>query len=264
MENSERRRWGVGISGFTLIAVLALVGIFCGNTAKTGNLIVTANGEDFVRQGFITRDGWSVTFDSVLVHLSDIRAYNKEQGLQQKLSGAYLVDVAAGGKNAAPIPVDTLNAIPAGNYQSLQFRISRSTSGTFEGYSMVLKGTASKDGDSLPFLIQLDEEMLFTGDEGYVGDEIKGVVAPDSTGEVEITFHFDHIFGDAGADSTDHINTGSVGFDYFKPYIQKNNGVVSQAELISTQDYKKFVQSLRSLGHLGEGHCHVSETSTKY
>ena len=34
-------------------------------TASTGegSLVLVANGEDFVRQGFVSKDGWSINFE---------------------------------------------------------------------------------------------------------------------------------------------------------------------------------------------------------
>ena len=34
-----------------------------------GSLVLVANGEDFVRQGFVSKDGWSINFE----HLRDYK-----------------------------------------------------------------------------------------------------------------------------------------------------------------------------------------------
>ncbi|WP_262562789.1 hypothetical protein [Acaryochloris sp. CCMEE 5410] len=45
------------------------------NASGSGTLKVAANGEDFVRQGFTSKDGWQISFDHVYAHLSEIKAY---------------------------------------------------------------------------------------------------------------------------------------------------------------------------------------------
>ncbi len=58
-----------------------------------------------------------------------------------------------------------------------------------------MSGKAKKTGKTVKFIIKLDEEMDFDGKEGFVGDEVKGVLAENGKTSVEMTFHFDHIFG---------------------------------------------------------------------
>jgi len=51
------------------VIVLSLAGIIltgCAGGEATGRLQVYANGEDFVRQGFVSKDGWSINFDQCL------------------------------------------------------------------------------------------------------------------------------------------------------------------------------------------------------
>ena len=46
------------------LAALALVAVACGGGGedKVGTVIFTANGEDFVRDGFVSEDGWRIDF----------------------------------------------------------------------------------------------------------------------------------------------------------------------------------------------------------
>jgi len=63
------------------VIVLSLAGIIltgCAGGGATGRLQVYANGEDFVRQGFVSKDGWSINFDHVYITLADITAYQTE------------------------------------------------------------------------------------------------------------------------------------------------------------------------------------------
>ena len=66
---------------FNTLAILALLVVSCSNTETAENsnnstsnaadnqnqgqatLNLVANGEDFVRQGFVTKDGWTMSFD---------------------------------------------------------------------------------------------------------------------------------------------------------------------------------------------------------
>jgi hypothetical protein len=123
-------------------------------------------------------------------------------------------------------------------------------------------GSAEKDARIVPFRILLDEQMRFDGKEGYVGDEVKGVVKRGAVADVEMTFHFDHIFGDSEAAADDHINTAATGFEFFYAYAEDDVVDITQSRLQDGSQYPTLIRSLWSLGHLGEGHCDVSETTT--
>jgi len=67
---------------FFVLAILALlisiIIVGCGGAAEKGTLQFHANGEDFVRQGFVSKDGWAITFDHVYVTLADATAYQSD------------------------------------------------------------------------------------------------------------------------------------------------------------------------------------------
>lgn len=245
----------------SIMSIALMCGMGCLSSEK-GTLVFKANGEDFVRQGFTDKQGWAISFDKLFVNLSGITAYNTKDKLETTLPGDHWVDLAAGDENAEPITVGSVQGAPAGNYQSLKFRLKRAVSGNFKGNTIVMIGTAKKDDMVVPFTIALDEEMLFDGSEGYVGDEIKGMLKNKSTADVEMTFHFDHIFGDAEAPADDHINTGSVGFDFFNQFAKDGTVAVHQKEMKDKDAYKTLIHAIWTLGHLGEGHCDVTEAST--
>ena len=90
-----------------------------------------------------------------------------------------------------------------------------------------------------------------------------GLLKPGESAEVEMAFHFDYIFGDIEAAQDDHINTGSVGFDFFRLFAEGNTVDVTQEEMKKTAGYSTLVKAVWSLGHLGEGHCDVSAQSSK-
>ncbi len=230
-----------------------------------GTMVFKANGEDFVRKGFTEKHGWHIEFDSLLVNISDPTAYIPDsQGMSITLQGNHKVDLAQGDEEAEPVTVGSMDSVPPGNWQGLKFGLRRMESGPYKGYSIVMRGTASMEGDTLPFVIRINEEMDFNGKEGYVGDEVKGVLKGNDTSDVEMTFHFDHIFGDESAPEDDHINTGSVGFEYFLKYKQGDTLDIIQEKLAEDpdEDYKRFIKGLTTLGHLGEGHCEVSNVTS--
>ena len=251
---------------FTLFAAM----VMCSCSKKkevieetTGTIIFTANGEDFVRQGFVDKQGWNISFDNLYVNIVDPVAYMAGgEKLEVALTGEYWIDLAQGDENADPITVGKLDNVKAGNYQSLRFKLKKASEGDYKGFSVVMIGTASKEDKSIPFTIKLDEEMDYDGKEGFVGDEIKGMLKAGDTTTVEMTFHFDHIFGDKEAPDDDHINTGSVGFDFFNPFSKEGKVDVIQEDMKTAKEFKTLVQAMWTLGHLGEGHCEVSNQSS--
>ena len=75
-----------------------------------GKLILHANGEDFVREGFTSKDGWQISFEHVYVNLADVTAYQTNPPFNpetdekiQATTKVLLVD--------APITVDLATAL---------------------------------------------------------------------------------------------------------------------------------------------------------
>ncbi|MEB3830156.1 DUF4382 domain-containing protein [Phormidium sp. CCY1219] len=242
-------------------------------SGEMGTLNIVANGEDFVRQGFVSKDGWNITFDHVYVNLAAIDAYQTDPPYdaqaggeikgQEKvsLSEAKTVDLAQGDENAEPILVAQVPA-PPGQYNALSWKMTKANSGPASGYPLVMIGTAEKDGETVNFTLKLDEEMTFSCGE-FVGDERKGFVKPGDAGELEATFHFDHIFGDGSAPPDDEINTGALGFEPLANLatdgeVNMDMGQLQQA--LSESEYRQLQEIMPSLGHVGEGHCHQSES----
>jgi hypothetical protein len=235
----------------------------CGNQEEPGSIMFTANGEDFVRRGFVDKQGWRIRFEELYINIAEPTAYVPDGNEQVVLAGVHWVDLAEGDAEAEPVVLGTVNKVDPANYQSLRFALKRASGGPYAGSSIVMIGSAERQGVQVPFTIRLNEEMVFDGPEGYVGEELKGLLQPGSTTEVEMTFHFDHVFGDYEAGKEDHINTGSVGFDFFYPFAQDGVVDVRQEDLQDAEGYRSLVGALWTLGHLGEGHCEVSEQSSK-
>lgn len=242
------------------------------SSTSTGKLQIRANGEDFVRQGFRSKDSWNINFDHLYVTLTDVTAYQsnppynpdtggKIQATQKViLNEARTVDLAAGDENANPILVHEFTDAPAGRYNALSWRMVNATTQPAKGYTLVMKGTATKDNQTINFAIAIDREYTYTCGE-FVGENRKGILSPGGTADLEATFHFDHIFGDGDAPPDDDINTGSLGFAPLAALASNGKLDVDSQDLqqrLSTRDYQTLAKTLDSLGHVGEGHCQQS------
>ncbi|MGI0487745.1 DUF4382 domain-containing protein [Pantanalinema rosaneae CENA516] len=236
--------------------------------ASEGTLQIRANGEDFVRQGFTSKDGWQISFDHVYVTMADVTAYQTDPPYDAQTGGdlkatqqvslgqPQTVDLAAGDETAEPILVGETKA-PAGRYNALSWKMPKATEGEANGYALKLVGTATKAGTTLPFTIRVDQELGFQCGE-FVGDDRKGTLTAGNTADLEATFHFDHLFGDAGSPMTDDLNQQALGFDPLAKLATGGKVDVNTAALkqgLSTEDFQKFQGILPSLGHVGEGHC---------
>jgi hypothetical protein len=250
-----------------LILFILIASVFAGCSAQeTGTLAFRANGEDFVRQGFVSKDGWSVSFDYVFVTLEQITGYQTDPPYdpheggtidaetKTSLDGAFTVDLAEGGEDAEPIFVGDVKDAPAGQYNAISWKMVPGDS----GYPLVIVGSAERDGQVVDFTIQVETEYSYACGE-YVGDERKGILQKDGNADLEMTFHFDHIFGDAETPMDDDLNLGAPGFDPFAGAAEGGTLEIDMAGLqnaLSAADYQMLVDILPTLGHVGEGHCH--------
>lgn len=240
----------------------------------SGTLEIRANGEDFVRQGFVSKDGWEIEFDHLYVTLGGVTASQSEPPFepgkgelvaqqQVKLAEPITVDLAEGDETAAPILVGEVTPAPAGRYNALAWELTPAADGPSAGYPLMLVGSATKadaaDATPIDFQISLDVPIAFScGD--FVGDARKGILTADETAEVEATFHFDHLFGDGEAPADDEINTGALGFEPIAQLAEDGAVDVSSEQLeqsLSAEDYQTLQAVMPGLGHVGEGHCEV-------
>ncbi len=255
------------------IAVVALLSMVlftgCAPAAKQGTLQFYANGEGFVRQGFVSKDGWAITFDHVYITLTDVAAYQTSPPYdphsggdiksQEKvaLAGTHTVDLAEGGEDAPPILVGDEKDATVGHYNAISWKMAKASSGPASGYSLVVVGTAGKGGQTVDFTIKVETEYTYSCGE-YVGDERKGILEKEGQADLEMTFHFDHIFGDADTPLDDELNVGAPGFEPFAGVTDGGNLDADMAALqarMSADDYQVLVDTLLTLGHVGEGHC---------
>lgn len=226
-----------------------------------------------MRQGFTSKDGWRIDFDHVYVTLADVTAYQTDPpydastGVAPESETAVSVeetmtfDLAAGDENAEPILISSVE-VPAGQFNALSWRMVNATEGDAAGHTVVMDGMAEKDGEMIDFVIFVDDSYQYDCGE-FVGDSRKGIVAADSTADIEATFHFDHIFGDGDAPADDSLNVGALGFDPLAALAEGGELNVTMGDLasqLSDEDFATFIDTLGTLGHVGEGHCYESET----
>ena len=246
-----------------LIFALSSLVLLAACQTEQGELEFRVNGEDFVREGFVSKDGWQIQFEHVYISLSDVQAYQTDppfdsatgaqpEGNAVSAGTAQVVDLAAGDSEAEPI---LLSKVPAdvGQYNAISWVMAPADT----GHTIQLIGTATRDGQTIPFDIKVDRGYAYVCGE-YVGDERKGFVDPGVTDDVEMTFHFDHIFGDAGVSAAEPLNTGALGFDPLAALAEGGALDVSLAGLeagLSAAEYATLLDTLGTLGHVGEGHC---------
>jgi hypothetical protein len=253
---------------FTLF-IFSITLVACG--AGQGTLRFYANGEDFVRQGFVSKDGWGIEFDNVYITLTGVKSYQSDppydahQGSQVSarkevsLPGIHTVDLAEGDEDADPILVGEVKDAPEGQYNAVHWKMVKATSGPAEGYALAIIGTAEKEDEKVQFTIKVENEYEYTCGE-FVGDERKGILKKGGTADQEMTFHFDHIFGDAETPLDDELNVGAPGFDMLAALAEGGVLDVDLASLkdkLAPDDYRVLEDVLPTLGHVGEGHCHA-------
>jgi hypothetical protein len=325
----------------------------------TGTLEFFANGEDFIRQPFVSKDGWEIAFTGFYVNIygptavqgvveeeePDMQvqvAYksSSEGGLMPAHAGHPHTGISAGGDHVAldgdylvdlhqtpeaPPEERTLvgtiarkdtfgNPVLTGNYNTINFSLKpvEFLGGYYAGtcpamtdeeceeaaqgmvademaYTIRMKGAATCDDDQvcgaeetvgfdlllLPVLDgNPDQSGLAWSSCAWVGDGRPGVVTANGTGNIEMTFHSDHIFGDveAGAD----LNDFAPGFAPFArlAIADTSCGPAEDRCLIATEEdlydgwldlrdtdtemeyvYGMLLYSLSTVGHCGEGHC---------
>jgi len=158
------------------------------------------------------------------------------------------------------LTVGEVDAVTAGRYNALYWELVRAHTGPSEGYVVLLIGKAEKDGVAIDFSLGLDKEVAYLGGE-YVGDERKGILQAGGIADVEMTFHFDHLFGDFGEDQDNDINVEALGFGPLAALASDGKFEVSLSELqtlLSSEDYQLLEAVMTHLAHVGEGHCLAS------
>ncbi|MEM7134115.1 MAG: DUF4382 domain-containing protein [Chloroflexota bacterium] len=240
--------------------------------ANTGTLTFVANGEDFVRQGFVSKDGWSITFERLTITLENLSAYQTDPpydasdgerptGTAISRGGPFTVDLAADVEDAQPISIDVVDESPSGQYNAISWRMALAQEGDTTGSSIHMVGIASQGDMQIHFALAIDEEYSYHCGE-YIGDERKGFLPDGGDAELEATFHFDHLFGNGDAPSDDAINQTALGFEPLAALAedgQVETTLSGLAEQLDENEFTLLTDALASLGHVGEGHCFEAE-----
>lgn len=236
----------------TLAAALLALGTTAvpAGESRADSLTLFASGEDLATEGFtapeLTRDGWALAFDRILVTLDAVTAWRSDPpfmadgptitGAALPLGGPFTVDLVDADDDDR-VAVATVPA-EAGFYNALSFALVPAVEGEFAGFSLVLQGTARRDGQEVDFILATRDAIAHACGE-YVGDARLGFVTADAGGEVEITLHLDHIFGSADMDADDPTNMDALGFAAF-----------------AAGGMQEFSLDGLHVAHVGEGHCH--------
>lgn len=258
-----------------------------------GTLNLMANGESLVQEGVVSKDGWAIAFDHVYLTVVDVVA---SQQLKSDIAAdpdiTAAPDIAseiasktvnpgaeAVSLSASPITVDLVTplgeptavkvagqTVPTGYYKSLYWSIPSAAmveTSTNARSGVQFLGRATKAGQTIDFDLQLDPSYRYVCGP-FVGDTRKGFVNEGENGEVEMTLHIDHVFGDSTLPADDPVNQDALGFDSLAAIAQDNSNPLTadQAALkaaLSASDYDTLVKALLGLGHVGEGHCTATE-----
>ncbi len=281
------------------MAALLLTGLLVGcqsdipasprlDESSLGTLEFRANGEDFVRQGFVAKDGWAVQFQHVYVTLADLTAAATSSAVGEIAAADDVTPVeatkAVGAAKAAGLAklvnasltvegIQTVDLVPAPgaaetalvksldaeatHYDALAWTMVPAIAGPAQGQTLQLVGQATRDDRTVDFVIGWDRSHRYVcGD--FIGEQRKGIVKPGERGGVEATFHFDHVFGNAEADDSDPVNLKAVGFEPFAALAQEGRVVLERADLeakLAPEDFETLQLAFTGLGHVGEGHC---------
>ena len=242
-------------------------------TNQKGTLTLVGNGEDFIRQGFVSKDGWHLSFEHVYVSIAQATAYSTksvfkpQKGDQKKdieyqdkidfLETEQTIDLVAEDNNANSIEISQVQA-PVNFYNALAWSLSTaSMTSPASGNTILLKGVANKDGQAINFKIGLNTPTEYICGE-YIGDERLGIVEVSSPGKVEVTLHFDHIFGDFDTPPEDALNQAALGFQPLAELAQKGSLELNDDNMfrqLSSKNHQLLTQAVLGLGHVGEGHC---------
>lgn len=274
------------LAGLVLLAPMTLVGCEPGadtprttadtettaaNGQESGTLTLIADAEDRMREGFTSKDGWQLNFNHAYVTFNNIRAYQANSPFDPDrdnepnatatvnlLSSPQTVDLVGGSED---IPTVTTATAPPGHYNALYWEMVTATDGEAAGSTLLLEGSAEKEGRTINFVIALDKPVSHYCGE-YIGDERKGFLEANSTTELETTFHFDHFFGRSDRAIDESPNNAAIGFEPFANLAEGDTLNINSQQLqegLSEEDFQTLVFSVTELGHVGEGHCRIQQ-----
>lgn len=232
-----------------------------------GQLEIRANGEDFVRNGFTSKDGWVISFEHLYIGLADVVAlqtsppFDPDQGeapdiqIQTEQAPVTVVDLA---NDEAPTAlIVQFPDAQAGRYNALGWSVVPAPSGPSTGQSLRLEGQANKGSETIVFTLDWDRRYEYLcGD--FIGDQRKGILKAGNRADLEATFHFDHLFGDGDAPPEDELNQTALGFGPFAALAEDSTVITNRDDLqnqLSPANFYSLEEAIAGLAHVGEGHC---------
>ncbi|NMF84423.1 DUF4382 domain-containing protein [Nodosilinea sp. P-1105] len=237
--------------------------------AEETTLEIFGNGEERPQVGFTSGDGWELSFDHIYANFTDLKAYQTDppydylslepiQDPEEEVSfGDASVDLVTGDEDNPTVFLADATDVPEGHYNAISYRLSPASDGPGEDYSLVIIGTAERDGETIDFVLNLEQELDYYCGE-FIGDQRKGIVETGETADLEATLHFDHLFGEGSRPADDPLNQSAFGFDPLAALAEDGQVEADMAmleEMLSEADYARLESSLIELGHAGEGHC---------
>jgi len=176
-------RMGMG-RAFAALLLAAGWGLVTPGWAGTGELRIEANGEDFIREGFVSKDGWALTFAHVKLHFAEVRAFQTDPpfdpdqpgspSIRQEVRLTSLPEVVDL-QSPEPVLMGRVSGAPAGFYNALGWQLLPSPA--LGGASILLEGTAVKGTVKLPFRLGVDRGYgVICGE--YIGEERRGILQP--------------------------------------------------------------------------------------
>lgn len=202
------------------MCLFALALAACGDDdfGAPGSLTVAASGEEAAQDGYPVGegddeiafgDGWALQFSKVIVSFSDFSLRTHDGADAALDAGPVIADLHRGQPE-----LWRFEDVPARRWDRVGYRYVAASGDARkatevdaddlakmvdEGYSLLIGGTAVKNGDEVDFEYGFDFEIDM--DHCVSGrDETDGLVVPDgAAAEAELTLHLDHLFFDSYA-----------------------------------------------------------------
>ncbi|MEM9771374.1 MAG: hypothetical protein AAF889_07205 [Cyanobacteria bacterium P01_D01_bin.73] len=265
---SKRNSWAIA----GLLAV-GLVG--CGGASvDTSELDVVVNGEAFAQEGMLSKDGWQIEFKEIVVAVGKVAASGvppRTANSDDILEASWPAEGTDGASDSAAGKFVTValqngpkslgaQTVAVGNYNQVKWQW-----GDGSGAAIALQGKATKGDRTIEFDLEFPGAFeVACGD--YVGDERKGIVTSESAGEVELTLHLDHLFGDGNSAADAEVNAKALGFGPFAEDAAEEDKVAMNPASFTgwgTPEVRQLLdKGLSSMPHVGEGHCEVQEVQS--
>ncbi|MEM9244980.1 MAG: DUF4382 domain-containing protein [Cyanobacteria bacterium P01_F01_bin.153] len=233
-----------------------------GSAAEMSKLGLVVNGETFAQEGMVSKDNWQISFQEIAVTVGSVTASgvpSPDEGSDEVLEASWPLKEGDAAQEFVTVTLHEGPAqlgaqeVPVGNYNQVKWKWGGSEA------AIAMKGTAVKGDQTIEFDMALPGAFqVVCGD--YVGDKRKGIVTADSEGEVELTLHLDHLFGDGESPPSAEINTKSLGFAPFAATAEGGKVALAtaDADTWATPQLRQLLQEvLMSMPHVGEGHCEV-------